>query len=471
MIRLHETVRVARSPADCYRYLADFSTCEQWDPGVYRACKRTLGAPAVGSEFDVTVQMFGRRTTLNYRITELAPDQHIALEMRGPGITSVESIRFEESPAGDTTIDYRADFSLSGVLRASELAMKPVFKRMGRKAVAGLAKALTIDTEAPRQGWVSYAADRSLLLAAPTFTERGYLALDDKAHSEFMDERVVVVTGATSGIGEAIAAEYARLGATVVLVGRDTGKLAASRKRVHDFAGQAMEHIHTEQANLLDVAATRALGERLIARFPKIDVLVNNAGALFHEHARTDDGFERSLAINLVAPFVLTETLLPALAAAKARVINMSSGGMYLQPLVLDDLNFENESFSGNKAYARAKRALVALTTHWARRYGDAGLHFNAMHPGWVATPGVTESLPGFDKVMRRVLRDARMGADTAVWLGSARAARHCQGQFFLDRTPHPTAVLPNTAVRPSEAQTLYGWLRNETGIEVHGVG
>ena len=471
MIRLHETVRVARSAADCYRYLVDFSTCEQWDPGVYRARKLTPGTPRIGSEFEVTVRMFGRRTTLSYAITELAENTHIALEMRGSGISSVETIRFEENTAGETTIDYRADFSLSGALRASEIAMKPVFKRMGRKAVAGLGEALTIRTEAPSQGWVSYAADRSMLLAAPGFTERGYLALDDKAHSEFMDERVVVITGATSGIGEAIAAEYARLGASVVLVGRDTDKLAASRQRVHDFAGGDIERIHTEQADLLDVAATRSLGERLVEQFPEIDVLVNNAGALFHEHALTDDGFERSLAINLVAPFVLTETLMPALTAAEARVVNMSSGGMYLQPLVLNDLNFENESFSGNKAYARAKRGLVALTRHWARRYGEAGVNFNAMHPGWVATPGVTESLPGFDKVVGRLLRDARMGADTAVWLGSARAARHCQGEFFLDRTPHPTAVLPNTQVRPSDAQTLYGWLRNETGIEVNGVG
>ena len=471
MIRLHETIRVARSAADSYRYLVDFSTCEQWDRGVYRARKLTPGAPRVGSEFEVTVRMFGRRTTLSYRITDLAENAHIALEMQGSGIRSTETIRFEENSAGETSIDYRADFSLSGMLGASEIAMKPVFKRIGRKAVAGLREALTIRTEPPQQGWISYAADRSMVLAAPSFTERGYLALDDKAHSEFMDDRVVVVTGATSGIGEAIAAEYARLGASVVLVGRDSEKLAASRQRVQDFADGDGERIHTEQADLLDVAATTALGSRLVEKFAKIDVLVNNAGALFQEHALTGDGFERSLAINLVAPFVLTETLMPALLAADGRVVNMSSGGMYLQPLVLDDLNFENETFSGNKAYARAKRGLVALTRHWARRYGDAGVNFNAMHPGWVATPGVTESLPGFDKVMGRMLRDARMGADTAVWLGAARAARDCQGEFFLDRTPHPTAVLPNTAVRPSDAQTLYGWLRNETGIEVHGVG
>jgi NAD(P)-dependent dehydrogenase (short-subunit alcohol dehydrogenase family)/carbon monoxide dehydrogenase subunit G len=471
MIRLHETVRVARSAADCYRYLLDFATCEQWDPGVYRAEKITPGTPAVGSEFDVTVSLFGRRSTLRYRITDIEPDTRIELAMQGNGISSREAIALVADASGGTEIDYRADFQLSGALRLSETAARPLFRRVGRKAVAGLADALTIKTEPPRQSWPSYAADRSLVLAAPMFTERGYLALDDKSHSEFMDDRVVVVTGATSGIGEAIASEYARLGATVVLVGRDADKLAASRQAVHDFAGGDIANIHAEQADLLSVAETRALGERLKKQFPGIDVLVNNAGAMFDTHALTADGFERTLAINLVAPFVLTETLMGALIGAKGRVVDMSSGGMYLQPLVLDDMNFEKSDYSANKAYARAKRGLVALTRHWARRYGEAGVNFNAMHPGWAATPGVTKSLPGFDKVMGRFLRDARMGADTAVWLGAAHAAGRCQGEFFLDRTPHPTAVLANTRVRPSDAQTLYGWLRNETGIGVHGFG
>ena len=200
----------------------------------------------------------------------------------------------------------------------------------------------------------------------------------------------------------------------------------------HAFAGGDKTRIHTEQADLLDVAATRSLGERLVEQFPEIDVLVNNAGALFHEHALTDDGFERSLAINLVAPFVLTETLMPALTAAEARVVNMSSGGMYLQPLVLNDLNFENESFSGNKAYARAKRGLVALTRHWARRYGEAGVNFNAMHPGWVATPGVTESLPGFDKVMGRLLRDAKL---YEIGAGTSEIRRMLIGRELFEET------------------------------------
>lgn len=470
MIRTRKRIRVARSAADCYRYLVDFSTSEQWDPAVYRAAKRTSGAPRVGTEFDVTISLLGRRRELRYRIESLTPESCIVLHGAGAGMASEE--RIELIADGDaTTIAYRADFTLTGVLSWSKPAARALVERLVGAALNGLRDALEIDTTPPRQGWRHYIADHSVIAAAPGFTEHGYRALDDKAHSEFMDDRVVVVTGATGGIGEAIACEYARLGATTVIVGRNAQRLAAAAARVRDFAGCAPDRVTTVEADLLDVGQTRAAADALVAAHPRIDVLVNNAGALFPERATTADGFERTLAINLVAPFVLTESLMPALVAARGRVVNMSSGGMYLQPLVLEDLNVADERFDGTKAYARAKRGLVALTRHWARRYAETGVIFNAMHPGWVATEGVAQSLPGFNRAVSRFLRDARMGADTAVWLGASAAAGQTSGAFFFDRRPRPTAVLPNTQVRPSQAQQLHGWLRNATGVDAHGVG
>ncbi|GAB3679088.1 SDR family NAD(P)-dependent oxidoreductase [Salinisphaera aquimarina] len=471
MIRLHETVRVARSAADCYRYIADFSTCEQWDPGVYRALKTTPGAPIIGSAFAVTVHMFGRRVTLAYTITHLTPGRRIELRGEGAGVTTHEIITFAADDHGVTIIDYRADFELGATLRATRPLVAPLLRRMGRRAVAGLKDALEIKSVAPAQGWFSYAADHSLIAATPGFTERGYMAMDDKSHSEYIDDQVVVISGATRGIGLAIACEYARLGAHLVLIGRDGDRLDQAMQRIRDFAGSASTSIEGHVADLLDVGQTETVARRIAAAHPRIAVLVNNAGALFDAHALTDDGFERSVAIHLVAPFVLTESLMAPLSAARGRVINMSSGGMYLQALHLDDMNFEQETYSGTKAYARAKRGLVALTRHWARRYDETGVRFNAMHPGWVATAGVSDAMPGFEKVMKHLLRDPRMGADTAVWLGASTTAARCNGEFFLDRRPHPTAVLPNTAVKPSAAQALYAWLRNETGVAVHGVG
>jgi len=471
MIRLHETIRVRRARTDCYRYLADFSTCEQWDPGVYRARKITPGAPVVGSGFEVTVSSLGRQRLMEYTLADLTPDRRIELRGEGAGVFTHEIVAFDDNSDGTTTIDYRADFTLGAALKATQPLIKPLFRRMGRHAVAGLKRALEVDDTPPAQGWFSYAADRSVIAATPAFTERGYLAMADKSHSQFMDTRTVVVTGATSGIGEAIACEYARLGATLVLIGRNPMRLRKAVQTIHDFAGTPAAAVHCYEADLLDVGATETVARRIVEDHPAIDVLVNNAGAMFDERRLTPDGFERGVAINLVAPYILTEGLMGALTAAGGRVVNMSSGGMYLQPLVLDDMNFEAGEYSATKAYARAKRGLVALTRHWARRYEDSGVRFNAMHPGWAATPGVTTALPGFDKIMGRLLRDARMGADTAVWLGADASAAQAQGQFFLDRSPHPTAVVPGTAIKPSQAQALYAWLRNQTGVKAHGVG
>lgn len=471
MMKLHETIRVARDRPTCYRYLIDFSTCEQWDPAVYRAEKRTPGAPRPGTEFDVVVRAFGQRLNLRYRIESVTAETVIELSVAAGGLRAQAHITLRAIGPGHTEIDYRADFEQTGRGLFTSPALKVWMKRMGHRAAGGLKRALTIDGRPPRQSWLSYAADRSMIAATPSFTDRGYFALADKSHGEYMDDQVVVITGATSGIGRATAAEYARLGATVVMLGRNTQRLAEAATDVRDFAGCAASHVDPFAADLLSIEQTRSAGLRLAARYPRIDVLVNNAGALFDRRAVTDEGVECTVAINLVAPFVLTETLMASLLAGGARVINMSSGGMYLQPLVLEDMNYELAGhYDGTKAYARAKRGMVALTRHWARRYGDTGVHFNAMHPGWVATPGITRSLPGFERVMRRFLRHTRMGADTAVWLGSAHAAAGLNGLFFLDRVPHPTAVLPSTRVLPSQAQSLYGWLRNTTGVPVHGV-
>lgn len=471
MIQVDRHTTVARSAADCYRYLADFSTCEQWDPAVHRATKRTAGAPRVGSEFRVVIVVAGRRRALRYRVEALEPERRIVLRGRAAGLATEETLTL--SPDSDTAcrIAYHGEFSLRGPLARMRRLVAPLIRRMVSRAMTGLAEALSHPADAPRQGWLSYAADRSLVAGGALFTDRGYFAMRRRSHAEFMDGRVVAVTGATGGIGRAIAAEYARLGAQLVLIGRDHQRLADAAQFVRDFAGADASAVETIEADLLDIGQVQRAGAELLASHPQLDVLVNNAGAVFTEYGQSGDGIERTTAVNLVAPFVLTETVLPALQAAQGRVVNMSSGGMYLARLDIDGLTGSRDTHDGLTAYAKTKRALVVLNYHWARRYGDAGIHFNTMHPGWVATPGVAEALPRFHAVLRPLLRDPRMGADTAVWLGSAASAAQANGGFFLDRTPRSTTLIWGTGFKPSDAQGLYSWLRNTTGIEIHGHG
>jgi short-subunit dehydrogenase len=136
---------------------------------------------------------------------------------------------------------------------------------------------------------------------------------------------------------------------------------------------------------------------------------------------------------------------------------------MYASGLALDDLQYEKTSYDGNRAYARAKRALVTLTEMWAEQLRNSGVVVHAMHPGWADTPGVAGSLPGFHKITRPFLRTADEGADTITWLAAAEEAAKVTGLFWLDREPHTTHVFPGTLPSPQERQALWDALERLT--------
>ncbi|MEQ8800172.1 MAG: SDR family NAD(P)-dependent oxidoreductase [Salinisphaeraceae bacterium] len=454
---LQERVTVPRSVADCFRYLVDFSTCEQWDPGVERARKVTPGKPGVGTRFDLTLAFAGRSVPMTYELSEVVTDCRLVLSGRGEGFRVTDTIELA-AHGGETVIDYRSTIHFLGPGRHIARWLRPWFNRMGRRAVAGLGTTLSPGAE-PSDHLVGALAHRTLLPAMVQFTRRGYRAMPDKGLSDFMDGRVVVVTGATGGLGLAAAQALARLGASVTITGRDAERLAAARRAIADYAGIEPEAIRAYQADMLSLTQVRDLAECLRRDLPAIDVLINNAGALFAKRVLTEDGVERSMAINLVSPFVLTEALAPALGQAGARVVNVASGGMYTQALALDDMNFDHGEFDGAKAYARAKRGLVALTEHWAQSPGFAGVDVHAMHPGWAATPGVAKSLPAFNRRLQGRLRDARMGADTMVWLASSPRVAGRSGEFWFDRQPRPKAILPGTTVTQPQREQLMAWL------------
>ncbi len=457
MITLQEKIQIQRPIADCFRYLADFSTGEQWDPGVYRAEKLTPGAPAAGSEFDLILNSAGRRVPMRYRLLKLESPYRIELRGEGEGFSAYDIIRLRALGHDRTEVDYQAELRFDGAIRHVEAVLNPLMVRMGRKAVSGLQRALSLDTGAPPMSLGERLAYRTLFPAAMRFTERGYLAMPNKGLSSYLDGKRVVITGATAGLGLAAACELSRLGAEVVLVGRDSLRLARAARQVRDFSGAAADKIRVLEAELSSLEEVRRISEVLNRSYPHIDALINNAGALFAEHGISADGHERALAINLLCPWLLTEQLLPSLVRSRGRVINVASGGMYLQPLRLDDMQFLNEPYDGSKAYARAKRALVAVTEHQAARHPE--IFFSSMHPGWAATPGVAKSLPAFNQRMQRWLRDPRMGADTMVWLASSRAPLSASGAFWFDRRPAPTAVLPGTKVSSQQRADLIAWL------------
>jgi NAD(P)-dependent dehydrogenase (short-subunit alcohol dehydrogenase family) len=193
----------------------------------------------------------------------------------------------------------------------------------------------------------------------------------------------------------------------------------------------------------------------------RLDALVNNAGAIVPERTPSVDGYEMTFATMVLGPFVLTNGLVPLLErtaaeAGVARVVNVASGGMYLQRLHLDDLQMEGERYRGSVAYARAKRALVTLTREWSRRLHGRAITINAMHPGWADTPGVVASLPTFHRVIGPRLRTPEEGADTIVWLVASEEPAGVSGRFWLDRRPRPIDRLRSTRVDERDARRLW---------------
>jgi dehydrogenase/reductase SDR family member 12 len=270
-----------------------------------------------------------------------------------------------------------------------------------------------------------------------------------------MEGRVVLVTGATSGLGTAAAQGFARLGATVWLVARNRDRAKQSRDRI--VAATGNDDVHIGVCDLSRLESVRSFVAQFVGGSPRLDVLVNNAGVLPHERELSVDGMELAFATNVVGPFLLTQLLVPLLTeSAPARVVNVSSGGMYTQKVRVDDLQTAHGDFDGPRVYARTKRAGVILTEMWAEQLDGTGVVVHAMHPGWSDTPGIQSSLPRFRRLMRPLLRTPEEGADTIVWLGVAAEPASTTGRFWHDRRERPTHLIPWTHESPQERTRLW---------------
>jgi dehydrogenase/reductase SDR family protein 12 len=311
------------------------------------------------------------------------------------------------------------------------------------------------------------------ILVVPSFTRTGYRIRQglydwDPPSAWSLHGRTVVITGPTSGLGRAAAESLAAMGARLVLVGRDPGKLARTAADLAD-AHPAAE-LATVVADLSSLVSVRAAAATILATEPRLDVLIDNAGAMFAERGETAEGFERTFATMVLGPFVLTSRLLPRLLESPdARLVAVTSGGQYTQSLPLDDLAFEIGTYDGPRAYARAKRAQVALIREWSRRFHARGLVANAMHPGWADTPGLESALPGFRDIVGDQLRSAAEGVDTLLWLaaGPSAESRATTGRLFLDRRVRPFDRVPQTRLSATDRRRLWELVVGLTG-EAH---
>ena len=247
-----------------------------------------------------------------------------------------------------------------------------------------------------------------------------------------MHGKVVVITGGTSGIGQVAAERLAALGARIVLVARDKARSDATLARLAK-AGPNAEH-SAHLADLSSIAATKKVAAEIAAAEPRIDVLINNAGALFNHRQLSPDGLEMTFAVNHMAYFVLTEGLRERLANTPlARVVSTASGAHQGAKIDMDDLQ-SAKSYSGFSVYGRSKLCNTLWTREVARRFEIAGVTANCLHPGFVATRfgdgsgGFLQALMPLAKLMAI---SPEKGAQTIVYLASSPEVIGVSGKYF----------------------------------------
>ncbi len=275
-----------------------------------------------------------------------------------------------------------------------------------------------------------------------------------------LEGKDVLVTGASSGLGIATVEGLAALGATVHLVVRDEAK--GARVRAEIAARQPGAQLRVWRCDIGDLDDVRRFAADIGGELPSIHAVVHNAGLMPPERTESAQGHELSMAVHVLGPVVMTEALRPQL--ADARVVLVSSGGLYSQTLRADDPGYLVGDYSPTAAYARSKRMQVEMLPLLADRWSLDGITACAMHPGWADTPGVQESLPRFRAITRPVLRDDAQGADTSVWLVGTEPAPP-SGLFWHDRRARPIDLLPSTRADQDARTTAWAWLTQAAGL------
>ena len=256
------------------------------------------------------------------------------------------------------------------------------------------------------------------------------------------NHKLILITGATAGIGEVAAHALAAQGHGIIVVGRNPAKTECVANQIRTQTGN--DSVHPLVAELSDLDQVRELARQVKSRFPPLDALVNNAGAVYMRRYRTEYGVEKTFLVNHLAHFLLTILLLDHL-QENARIINVSSGSHLKGQLDLNDLNLDG-FYYGLAAYGRSKLANVLFTYELARRLGDKKIMVNAVHPGRVGTDIFKADLSIFGPVVKwffsRISLTPEQGADNTIFLAASAEVEGVTGKYFVKREAVPSSPL-----------------------------
>ena len=254
-----------------------------------------------------------------------------------------------------------------------------------------------------------------------------------------MQGKVCLVTGATAGIGQVAATELCRRGAHVVVVGRSSERCAATQALVRTATGA--DRVDSLVADLSSLSEVRRLAGLVRERYPRLDVLLNNAGAMYWKRSESADGIERTFALNHLSYFTLTNLLLPLIKnSAPARIVNVASDAHKGAVINFDDVQF-SQKYSGWKAYKQSKLANIMFTYELARRLPGSGVTVNSLHPGFVNTNflQVFNDAPAgwlIRSVANIVAMTPEKGARTSIYVASSPEVDGMSGRYFVKEKP-----------------------------------
>lgn len=269
------------------------------------------------------------------------------------------------------------------------------------------------------------------------FTKLGYV-LDIEKEKTYPQDRDLsqlyfIVTGANSGLGFETTKRLLQMNANVIIVCRNKDRMSEAIQEFQKEKGA----VHPLEYDLSDLSIVNSLKDDILKISHSIECIIHNAGALFDDKKLSPQNYETSFALMTLVPFKLSQALLPNL----KKQIFVASGGMYGASQNLDDYNFDKREFNGVKAYAENKRNQVDLAKLFSEKYPE--VQSFSMHPGWVDTPGLRKSLPGFSKIIGPLLRTYYQGCDTTIYL-AVENIKTGEGEFWFDRRTTPKQLFKN---------------------------
>jgi len=283
-------------------------------------------------------------------------------------------------------------------------------------------------------------------------------------------DKIVLITGATSGIGKVAAIELAKMGAHVVIHGRDERKARIVRDEIVSICGH--ENIEILIGDVSSMQDVKTMAKEFLSRFDRLDILINNAGGVMDAKRQlTVDGLERTFAVNVASLFLLTALLFDALTkSSEARIINVSSMAHKFARPDWSDFQLERK-YSSNLAYGNAKLYVICVTEELDRRMKEKRVHHvsvNALHPGVVATNFAKESKGSmmnlFFKILRPFLITPEKGARTTVYLASSEEVKGISGKYFAKCRP---ASIKRTFISEENSLKLWQKLEQLTGKDM----